>query len=176
MLKENKREEITKNIEKREALVEQVAEGIWRIGVELPQNPLRELNSYLIKGKENGRDLLIDTGFRREECREALFAGLRALGSSPERLDILLTPALGSLGLARRRCRTDSHIYISGTDLAILKDGFTPERPLRLAEQFRAGGFPEDEMKTQALNPAVRYKLDQVDDRLFRLRQAGNTR
>ena len=33
MLKENKREEITKNIEKREALVEQVAEGIWRIGV-----------------------------------------------------------------------------------------------------------------------------------------------
>ena len=114
MLKENKREEITKNIEKREALVEQVADGIWRIGVELPQNPLRELNSYLIKGKENERDLLIDTGFRREECREALFAG----------------------------------------------------RPLRLAEQFRAGGFPEDEMKkTQALNPAVRYKLDQVDDR-----------
>lgn len=54
MLKENKREEITKNIEKREALVEQVADGIWRIGVELPQNPLRELNSYLIKGKKTG--------------------------------------------------------------------------------------------------------------------------
>ena len=66
----------------------------------------------------------------------------------------------------KTECRKDSHIYISGTDLAILKDGFTPERPLRLAEQFRAGGFPEDEMKkTQALNPAVRYKLDQVDDR-----------
>lgn len=30
MLKENKREEITKNIEKREALVEQVADGIWQ--------------------------------------------------------------------------------------------------------------------------------------------------
>lgn len=82
MLKENKREEITKNIEKGEALVEQVADGIWRIGVELPQNPLRELNSYLIKGKENERDLLIDTGFRREECREALFAGLRRLAAA----------------------------------------------------------------------------------------------
>ena len=178
MLKENKREEITKNIEKGEALVEQVADGIWRIGVELPQNPLRELNSYLIKGKENGRDLLIDTGFRREECREALFAGLRALGSSPERLDILLTHLHSDhTGLAREAAGTDSHIYISGTDLAILKDGFTPERPLRLAEQFRAGGFPEDEMKkTQALNPAVRYKLDQVDDRFVPMRQAGNTR
>ena len=167
MLKENKREEITKNIEKREALVEQVADGIWRIGVELPQNPLRELNSYLIKGKENERDLLIDTGFRREECREALFAGLRALGSSPDQLDILLTHLHSDhTGLAREAAGADSRIYISGIDLAILKDGFTPERPLRLAAQFRAGGFPEDEMKkTQALNPAVRYKLDQVDDR-----------
>ena len=167
MLKENKREEITKNIENREALVEQVADGIWRIGVELPQNPLRELNSYLIKGKENERDLLIDTGFRREECREALFAGLRALGSSPDRLDILLTHLHSDhTGLAREAAGADSRIYISGIDLTILKDGFTPERPLRLAAQFRAGGFPGDEMKkTQALNPAVRYKLDQVDDR-----------
>ena len=48
MLKENKREEITKNIEKGEALVEQVADGIWRIGVELPQNPLRKINRYFI--------------------------------------------------------------------------------------------------------------------------------
>ena len=126
MLKENKREEITKNIEKGEALVEQVADGIWRIGVELPQNPLRELNSYLIKGKENERDLLIDTGFRREECREALFAGLRALGSSPDRLDILLTHLHSDhTGLAREAAGADSRIYISGTDLAILKDGFT---------------------------------------------------
>ena len=115
MLKENKREEITKNIEKREALVEQVADGIWRIGVELPQNPLRELNSYLIKGKENERDLLIDTGFRREECREALFAGLRALGSSPDQLDILLTHLHSDhTGLAREAAGADSRIYISG--------------------------------------------------------------
>ncbi len=78
MLKENKREEITKNIEK-EALVEQVADGIWRIGG-IAAESFAELNSYLIKGK-NGRDLLIDTGFRREECREALFAGLRALAA-----------------------------------------------------------------------------------------------
>lgn len=96
MLKENKREEITKNIEKREALVEQVADGIWRIGVELPQNPLRELNSYLIKGKENERDLLIDTGFRREECRRRCLQGFGAWqqpGTAGYSSD---TPALGS--------------------------------------------------------------------------------
>ena len=80
MLKENKREEITKNIEKREALVEQVAEGIYGS----VWNCRRILcgNSTALIGKENGRDLLIDTGFRREECREALFAGLRALAAA----------------------------------------------------------------------------------------------
>ncbi|MFQ8841382.1 MAG: MBL fold metallo-hydrolase [Clostridium fessum] len=90
-----------------------MADGIWRIGVELPQNPLRELNSYLIKGKENERDLLIDTGFRREECREALFAGLRALGSSPDRLDILLTHLHSDhTGLARGGGRGGQlHLY-----------------------------------------------------------------
>lgn len=50
-----------------ESVVEQVKENIYRLGVTLPQNPLRELNSYLIRGGE--RDLLIDTGFRRPECR-----------------------------------------------------------------------------------------------------------
>lgn len=170
------REETKKDTEKINPVVEKVADGIWRIGVELPQNPLRELNSYLLKGKENGRDLLIDTGFRREECREALFAGLRALGSSPERLDILLTHLHSDhTGLAREAAGADSRIYISGTDLEILKDGFTPERPLRLAAQFRAGGFPEDEMKkTQALNPAIRYKLDQVDERFIPIEAGWN--
>ncbi len=115
------REETKKDTEKTEPVVEKVADGIWRIGVELPQNPLRELNSYLIRGKENGRDLLIDTGFRREECREALFAGLQALGSSPERLDILLTHLHSDhTGLSREAAGAGSRIYISGTDLEIL--------------------------------------------------------
>lgn len=52
----------------------QIEENIYSIYVPLPENPLRNLNSYLIKG-EGGRSLLIDTGFRRDECREALLAG-----------------------------------------------------------------------------------------------------
>ena len=71
-----------------ESVVEQVKENIYRLGVTLPQNPLRELNSYLIRGGE--RDLLIDTGFRRPECREALMAGITEAGSSTSRIDVLL--------------------------------------------------------------------------------------
>ena len=50
--------------------VEETLPNLWRIPVPLPGNPLKELNSYLIMGK--GENLLIDTGFRRAECRDAL--------------------------------------------------------------------------------------------------------
>ena len=45
-------------------MTECISEGLYRIPVPLPGNPLRELNSYLLRGRE--RSLLIDTGFRRE--------------------------------------------------------------------------------------------------------------
>jgi len=41
------------------------------IEVVLPNNPLKALNSYVIKGNE--KSLIIDTGFNREECIDALF-------------------------------------------------------------------------------------------------------
>lgn len=41
---------------------------IYRIEVPLPNNPLRYLNSYVVRGRD--RFLVIDTGFNRPECRE----------------------------------------------------------------------------------------------------------
>ena len=70
-------------------MVEEVAKNIYRIGVPLPNNPLKELNSYFIRGKDS--DLLIDTGFRCDTCFQALAAGLDALHSEPTRRDVLIT-------------------------------------------------------------------------------------
>ena len=74
---------------KNESLTEEVANGIFRIPVKLPGNPLKELNSYLIRDPE--RSLLIDTGFRLPACKEALLAGLGELGVEPGSFDIFLT-------------------------------------------------------------------------------------
>ena len=96
-----------------ESVVEQVKENIYRLGVTLPQNPLRELNSYLIRGGE--RDLLIDTGFRRPECREALMAGITEAGSSTSRIDVLLTHLHSDhTGLAREAAAPDGRIITGG--------------------------------------------------------------
>lgn len=53
--------------------VEEVYPGIFRIPVGLPHNPLKELNSYFIPGRD--RNLLIDTGFRMEKCRADIEPG-----------------------------------------------------------------------------------------------------
>ena len=69
-------------------MVTQVAPNLYRIPVPLPGNPLRNLNAYLIRGDRN---LLVDTGFRQEECRTALKAGLAELGVDMANTDIFLT-------------------------------------------------------------------------------------
>ena len=53
-----------------------IAENLYQIKMPLPNNPLRELNAYLITGERN---LLIDTGFNRPECEEVLQQALREL-------------------------------------------------------------------------------------------------
>lgn len=71
--------------------VELVAPDIYKIDVPLPNNPLRALNSYVITSGE--RPILVDLGFDRAECSDAIFAGLAELGIEPGNFDIFITHA-----------------------------------------------------------------------------------
>ena len=70
-------------------MIQEIFTGIYKIEVPLPKNPLRMLNSYLIRGKE--RHLLVDTGFNRSECFDALTGALRELGAERGKIDLFLT-------------------------------------------------------------------------------------
>lgn len=146
-------------------MTEQIGENLYRIGIPLPGNPLKELNSYLIRGTEG--DLLIDTGFRREECRIALREGLQKLGVDTERMDVLLTHLHSDhAGLSREFAGSGRKIYITGTDLGILKrDVFGvpyEERYRRYLEE----GFPRDILESTYINnPSVDYGVGAVDER-----------
>jgi len=96
-------------------ITEDAAEGIYRIPVCLPGNPLKELNSYLIH--DSHRSLLIDTGFRIPECREALLAGLAELGEDPAGVDIFLTHLHADhSGLSTELAGKDRRVIISETE------------------------------------------------------------
>ena len=72
-------------------MTEQAYKNIYRIYVPLTGNPLKSLNSYLIKAEGTGKNLLIDTGFNCEECLEALLAGMAELGATAENTDVFLS-------------------------------------------------------------------------------------
>ena len=146
-------------------MTEQVAENIYRISVPLPNNPLRELNSYFLRGTD--RDLLIDTGFRCEECRQALQGGLDELGSDPARRDMLLTHAHSDhSGMADMFAGPDRQIYMSRIDIEHTKHFLSGERPAQSMRRFLSEGFPQEEIDyVFAHNPARILALPSLDPR-----------
>jgi glyoxylase-like metal-dependent hydrolase (beta-lactamase superfamily II) len=93
-------------------MVTEIYKNIYLIEVPLPKNPLRALNAYLIKGDE--RNLLIDTGFNRDECKKALQEGLGEIGVNMDNTDIFITHLHSDhSGLASDFATESSKIYTS---------------------------------------------------------------
>lgn len=135
---------------------ELILPNLYRIPVPLPGNPLRELNAYLLRGKD--RCLLVDTGFRQEPCRRALFAQLAELGLGPGDVDVLLTHCHSDhAGLAPEAAGERGVIYVSEPDRALL-DRPREEGAARwegVTRGFAAEGFPPELLDHMAqTNPA----------------------
>ena len=144
-------------------MLEQIRDGVYRIGVTLPQNPLRELNSYVICG--DGRNLLIDTGFNRPECLEALQGGIRELGLDMECTDIFLTHLHSDhVGLASQVAGKGSRIYMNPIDNAGMNRFLThPDGWGNQALRFLGEGFPPDELAVvKENNPGRKYRPNSV--------------
>jgi glyoxylase-like metal-dependent hydrolase (beta-lactamase superfamily II) len=147
-------------------LTEAVAENIYRIPVRLPDNPLKELNSYLIK--DSRRSLLIDTGFRLPECEEALLTGLEELGEGPGTVDVFLTHLHADhSGLSSIFKTGGGQVFISEIDGDMLSHlpgigekwaGEWTEKWAGSRERDVLAGMPADMVDNMyALNPAVLF-------------------
>jgi glyoxylase-like metal-dependent hydrolase (beta-lactamase superfamily II) len=137
-------------------MIEEILPRIFRIKLPLPRNPLRELNSYLIRSKE--RSLLIDTGMNREECRNVIVESLRQLDVDLERMDIFITHHHADhLGQTAFLARTGSKAYIHKEELSTVGNEATWQAMLRF---FASNGFPEQELQSAlASHPGHRYQL-----------------
>ena len=134
-----------------------IEDNIYTIPVPLPNNPLRQLNSYVIKGE--GRNLVIDTGFKLEECRKALCDGLEELGVDMNCTDIFLSLLHSVLiGLAAELATQSSKIYISRADGELLTLSLT--QGLGRVEEYRSYGFSEKELENFWENPSMKYRQE----------------
>ena len=143
--------------------MEEVLKNIYRIPVVLPGNPLREVNSYLIR--DPVRSLLIDTGFRIPECKDALFSGLDELGVKSGSFDVFLTHMHADhSGLSSDLVSNDQRIYVSETDGKLLEklprkgEKWDSERwVFGRSKDILAGMPPEIVDNMETLNPALLF-------------------
>lgn len=132
-------------------MIEEVAPELFRVEVPLPKNPLKSINSYVIRGAD--RNLVIDTGMLRDECEQALQAGFRELDLDLNRTDFFITHFHADhLGLVANFASQTSAVYFNEPEailMSAVKDagGFWK----RVAAFARTGGIPE-----QAIQEAIK--------------------
>jgi glyoxylase-like metal-dependent hydrolase (beta-lactamase superfamily II) len=102
-------------------LIEQVFPDIFRMEIPLPGNPLKAVNSYVIKGDQ--RFLIIDTGMNMPACREAMAAGLTELAVDLNKTNFFITHLHADhLGLVSELARPAAIIYFNYPDAEIMKN------------------------------------------------------
>jgi len=142
-------------------MIDEVMDRFYRIEVPLPNSPLKELNSYVIKGAE--RNLIIDTGFNRTVCLEAMQEGIRALDIDLAVTDFFITHMHADhAGLVTRLATDTSTIYFSRIDAQVYQGKGNWQSMIDYAG---INGFPEEEL-IKALNshPGFKYSPDRVPD------------
>ena len=149
-----------------------ITDRINRIKIRLPNNPLKTLNSYVVKG--DSRNLLIDTGFHLDESFLDLREGLDSLSVDMARTDIFLTHCHADhTGNAGRIASDTSRVYSSAIDKKLVE--FMVNRNDDLVKHFDSNmirdGFPKEERNLSLkVNPAARnnertqFSLTGVDD------------
>ncbi len=163
-------------------MIEEIYPDIYRIEIPLPRNPLKYLNSYLIKGRE--RNLLIDTGFNQEECRKAMYEGLKKLEVDLNKTDLFITHLHADhSGLVAFLATDKSKVYCSGIDAELINYGVSGVFLSEMHELLSKQGFPLEELECAIEeHPARKYHLGrkqvfntvkendtiQVDDYIFK--------
>ena len=99
-------------------MFEELIPRLYRIIIPPPNSPLKELNSYVIKADD--RNLIIDTGFNRSVCFEAMQEGLRALDIDLSKTDFMLTHMHADhIGLISKLVMKTSTVYFSRIDARV---------------------------------------------------------
>ena len=149
---------------------EEIRPNLYRLQIPLPDNPLKYVNSYVIKG--NGRCLIVDTGLNRDECYQAMMDGLTELNVDLAKARFFITHLHADhFGLVSRLATDPGQVYFSRPETEIIESwsGWEP-----MIEYAARNGFPEDQLR-EALNahPGFKYSSKWVPD--MRIIEDGET-
>lgn len=128
--------------------------AVYCISVRLPDNPLRNLNSYVIQ--DSGETLVVDTGFKRPECRDDLLQGLEELEVDWSKTSLFLTHLHSDhIGLVWDFLERGCKVYMNRLDLDIASKNY-PDHWSRMERIYSSEGFPDDILARQQKENQVR--------------------
>jgi glyoxylase-like metal-dependent hydrolase (beta-lactamase superfamily II) len=139
-------------------MIEEILPRLHRIVVPLPGNPLKEINSYVFTSDD--RNLIVDTGMNRPECREVLEPGLDEIGVDLERTDFIATHLHADhQGLIPTLLRNGSRAFMGEADAQSMKIGFDPRsKDSPMGAYADRSGFPAHELQASLQNhPGFKY-------------------
>ena len=124
-------------------MIEEILPNFYRAEIPLPNSPLKFVNSYFIKGKP--RNLIVDTGLNRDECRAAMTEHVRVLDFDLAETDFFITHAHADhVGLAKEFAGGQSTVFLNAPDAALLREWSGWEKLFPVAEMH---GFPPEELR-----------------------------
>ena len=148
-------------------MAEEVYPSLFRIRVPLPDSPLKELNSYVLTARD--RNLVIDTGMNRVECREVLEAGLDEIGVDLEKTDFLATHLHHDHhGLIPELMRDGRRAFMGAIDAEAMKVEFRGfAKGSAMGDYLRRSGFPASDLEESSRNhPAMMFRSQRTVDYL----------
>jgi len=151
-------------------MIEEILTDLYKIEIPLPKNPLKAINSYVIKN--TGRNLIVDTGWNQKECMNAMQAGLRELGVDIRKTDFFITHLHADhFGLVSNLMTDNSKIYFNQPDADRFRSGFRLDDFVNFA---RLNGYPENELQTALQNhPGLKFRARA--DLAFHILKEGDT-
>lgn len=114
-------------------MLNEVYPNIYLNEIPLPNNPLRAINSYIIVSKD--KNLIIDTGFNRKECKDALVEGIKELDLDLNNTYLLVTHLHADhSGLAGELSKAGVKVYAGKIDGKLINEMSSDEYWQRFEE------------------------------------------
>lgn len=143
-------------------MIKEVAKDIYTFEVKLPNNTLKALNVYVVKG--GGRTVVFDTGFNAEESKMDLLNGLEALDLKIEDVEVVLTHLHSDhVGLVNLFADVGCKVYAGKVDGELINQMVTNEYWDNLEAMIPLYGMEEDEIMTDE-NPGYKHRLTKTID------------